>query len=205
MVPARDLANATYADLRMALPGDPCPRCTGKLRAFKGIEVGHVFYLGTKYSKSMNATFLDQDGSEKPFEMGCYGIGVSRILSAAIEQNHDARGIQWPVSIAPFEVAVLAVDPSPVAETLYQALLDANIDVLLDDREERPGVKFNDADLIGYPLQIIVGRKAAEGIVEVKIRKTGERVEMAAADLPGKIARAIAAARNGKSIDLGAA
>ncbi len=205
IVPARDLANATYADLRMALPGDPCPRCTGKLRAFKGIEVGHVFYLGQKYSKSMNATFLDQDSVEKPFEMGCYGIGVSRILSAAIEQNNDARGIQWPVSIAPFEVAVLAVDPSDLAEKLYVELQDANIDVLLDDREERPGVKFADADLIGYPLQIIVGRKAAEGIVEVKIRKTGQRLELPVAGLVSRVKQAIETARGGKPIELGAA
>ena len=205
VVPARDLADATYADLRMALPGDPCPKCAGKLRAFKGIEVGHVFYLGQKYSKSMNATFLAQDGTEKPFEMGCYGIGVSRILSAAIEQNNDARGIQWPVSIAPFEVAVLAVDPSDLAEKLYADLLAAGIDVVLDDREERPGVKFNDADLIGYPLQIIVGRKAAEGIVEVKIRKSGERLEMSAADLVAKVVKAIVDARMGTAIQLGAA
>ena len=205
VVPARDLADAIYADVRMALPGDPCPRCTGKLRAFKGIEVGHVFYLGQKYSKAMNATFLDQDSTEKPFEMGCYGIGVSRILSAAIEQNHDARGIQWPVAIAPFEVAVLAVDPSPLAEQLYLGLRDAGVDVLLDDREERPGVKFADADLIGYPLQIIVGRKAADGIVEVKIRKSGVRLELPVADLVDKVADAIAAARNGKAIVLGAA
>ncbi len=205
VVPARDLADATYADLRMALPGDPCPKCAGKLRAFKGIEVGHVFYLGQKYSKSMNATFLAQDGTEKPFEMGCYGIGVSRILSAAIEQNNDARGIQWPVSIAPFEVAVLAVDPSDLAEKLYADLLAAGIDVVLDDREERPGVKFNDADLIGYPLQIIVGRKAAEGIVEVKIRKSGERLEMSTADLVAKVVKAIVDARMGTAIQLGAA
>ncbi len=205
VVPARDLADATYADLRMALPGDPCPKCAGKLRAFKGIEVGHVFYLGQKYSKAMNATFLDQDRTEKPFEMGCYGIGVSRILSAAIEQNNDARGIQWPVSIAPFEVAVLAVDPSELAEQLYTELQNADIDVLLDDRDERPGVKFNDADLIGYPLQIIVGRKAAEGIVEVKIRKSGVRLELPVANLVATVQKAIALARTGKPIELGAA
>ncbi len=205
VVPARDLADAQYADLRMAIAADPCPKCAGKLRAFKGIEVGHVFYLGQKYSKSMNATFLAQDGTEKPFEMGCYGIGVSRILSAAIEQNNDARGIQWPVSIAPFEVAVLAVDPSDLAEKLYTDLLAAGIDVVLDDREERPGVKFNDADLIGYPLQIIVGRKAAEGIVEVKIRKSGERLEMSTADLVAKVVKAIVDARMGTAIQLGAA
>ena len=205
IVPTRDLKHLLYGDLRMAVPGDACPKCDGKLRAFKGIEVGHVFYLGQKYSKSMNATFLAQDGTEKPFEMGCYGIGVSRILSAAIEQNNDARGIQWPVSIAPFEVAVLAVDPSELAEKLYRDLQHAGVDVLLDDREERPGVKFNDADLIGYPLQIIVGRKAADGIVEVKIRKTGVRLEMATTDLVAKVQKAIEAARHGGAIDFGAA
>lgn len=202
VVPARDLADATYADLRMAIAGDPCPRCAGKLRGFKGIEVGHVFYLGQKYSKSMSATFLDQDSTEKPFEMGCYGIGVSRILSAAIEQNHDARGIQWPVSIAPYEVAVIAVDPSPLAEEIYGQLRDAYVDVLLDDREERPGVKFNDADLIGYPVQIVVGRKAAEGIVEVKIRKTGVRTELPVADAVAQVTAAIVAARGGAAVEL---
>ncbi len=205
VVPTRDLKHLVYADLRMAGAGDPCTKCDGKLRSFKGIEVGHVFYLGQKYSRSMNATFLDQDSVEKPFEMGCYGIGVSRILSAAIEQNHDARGIQWPVALAPFEVAVLAVDPSPLAERLYAELRDAGVDVLLDDREERPGVKFADADLIGYPLQIIVGRKAADGVVEVKIRKSGERLELPVADLVAKVVKAIAVARNGKPIELGAA
>ena len=200
VVPTRDLKHHEYADLRMALAGDPCPKCEGKLRGFKGIEVGHVFYLGQKYSKSMNAVFLDQDGQEKPFEMGCYGIGISRILSAAIEQNHDARGIQWPVAIAPFEVAVIAVDPSPLAESLYAELQAADIDVLLDDREERPGVKFNDADLIGHPMQIIVGRKAAEGIVEVKNRKTGERVEMTAVEARQKVVEAVRHARGGQPL-----
>ena len=121
--PARDLPGATWADLRLAVAGDPCPKCqAGKLRTFRGIEVGHVFYLGKKYSAKMNATFLDEAGNAQVFEMGCYGIGVSRILAAAIEQNHDARGICWPVPLAPFEVAVLELDPSPLAAQLVGEL-----------------------------------------------------------------------------------
>ena len=197
LLPARDLAAAAYADLRLATPGDPCPVCAGTLRGFRGIEVGHVFYLGQKYSKAMTATFLDADGQERPFEMGCYGIGVSRILAAAIEQNHDARGIIWPMAIAPFEVAVLAVDPSPLAERIHGELAAAGIDVILDDREERPGVKFADADLIGHPLQIVVGRKAADGIVEVKVRRTGARAEFAAEEAVRRVTAAVMAARMG--------
>lgn len=210
----RDLAGLRYADLRMAVAGDPCPRCSGKLRAFRGIEVGHVFYLGLKYSKAMQATFLDADGAEKPFEMGCYGIGITRILAAAIEQNHDARGIRWPVAIAPYEVAVLALQSDgpgfELARALYDQLLAAGVEAVLDDRDERPGVKFNDADLIGYPLQITIGKRAGEGIVEVKVRGIGTAADATAkADLPAeglasRVAAALAAAKKGEALTLAA-
>jgi prolyl-tRNA synthetase len=188
--PARDLRGLTYADVRMAVAGDACPRCSGTLRSFKGIEVGHVFFLGQKYSTAMTATFLDEDGTQKPFEMGCYGIGVTRILSAAIEQHHDARGISWPVALAPYEVAVLALNPDGPsfehAQKLHDELVELDIETVFDDRDERPGIKFNDADLLGYPVQIVVGRKADQGIVEVKV------------------AQAIRAARGGSALQLAA-
>jgi prolyl-tRNA synthetase len=203
--PVRDFAGAAYTDLRMAVPGDPCPRCGGKLRGFRGIEVGHVFYLGQKYSKAMSATFLAEDGSERPFEMGCYGIGITRILSAAIEQNHDERGIRWPVALAPFEVAVLPLQSegvqADVAVQIEAELEAAGSETVRDDRDERPGVKFNDADLIGYPLQIVCGRKAQDGVVEVKVRATGERFEAKVTGLANRVAAAIQAARTGAKLD----
>jgi prolyl-tRNA synthetase len=139
--------------------GDACPRCDkGKLESHRGIEVGQVFYLGTKYSEKMGATFLDAEGREQPFQMGCYGIGISRLVAAAIEQNHDANGIIWPFSIAPFQVLVLPINYQEeklrdAADKLYQELQRCGIDVLLDDRDERPGVKFKDGDLVGIPLR----------------------------------------------------
>jgi len=181
-------------------------RADGSLRSFRGIEVGHVFYLGQKYSKAMEATFLDESGAAQPFEMGCYGIGVTRILSAAIEQNHDARGIQWPVAIAPYEVIVLGLQtegPGVVlAQQLHDALQSAGIEVVLDDRDERPGVKFNDADLIGYPIQVTVGKKADAGIVEVKLRASGARFEAPVAGLAAQLCTAILAARKGGALNL---
>ena len=206
VIPARDLATVPVADLRMAVAGDDCPRCEGSLRTFRGVEVGHVFFLGTKYSESMQATFLDEGGREKPFVMGCYGIGVSRILSAAVEQNHDDRGITWPVAIAPFEVVVISIARdeagAAVAEDLYTQLRGRGVDVVIDDRKLRPGVKFNDADLIGYPLQITVGRDAAEGIVEVKVRAAGERQNMPIEGLVDGVVAAITAARDGSALKL---
>ncbi len=204
--PQRDLQDLTFGDLRMAVAGDPCPRCEGKLRGFKGIEVGHVFYLGQKYSQSMQATFLDEQGQAQPFEMGCYGIGVSRILSAAIEQNHDSRGIRWPVAIAPFEVIVLPMNADgpafDLAVALYKDLKKLGIDAALDDRDERPGIKFADADLIGYPLQVVAGKRAADGIVEVKIRHNGSKSEMSVADLLKILPQALATARLGRPLVL---
>lgn len=165
------------ADLRKATYGDLCPKCGSLLQFIKGIEVGHIFKLGTKYSEAMKARFLDRDGQMKPFIMGCYGIGVSRILSATIEQNHDQDGIIFPWTIAPFQISLMYLKETfkEKAELLYQEL-SKNWEVILDDRDERPGVKFKDLDLIGVPLQIILGKKfETSQEVEVKIRKTGER------------------------------
>lgn len=184
----RDFQVDQYADLRNVQEGDVCPRCGGEVSFTRGIEVGHIFKLGTRYSDTMKATFLDQHGKEKPFIMGCYGIGVSRVLAAVIEQSHDANGIIWPVSIAPYQVHVIAVNTKDetqlqVAEGLYEELRKAGYEVLLDDREERAGVKFKDADLIGIPVRVIVGSKAKNGVVELKLRRTGETAEIGKTDL----------------------
>lgn len=180
----RDVPGIEWGDLRSIGEGDPCPRCGGSVGFAKGIEVGHVFKLGTKYSESMNAVFLDENGKEQVMIMGCYGIGVSRVVAACIEQNNDADGIVFPPALAPFEVLLVNLDPknadvSGKAQELYEFLGTRNIDVLLDDREERPGVKFKDADLIGFPIQLVVGGKSlARGVIEAKNRKTGERAEL---------------------------
>ncbi|MBN1944045.1 MAG: proline--tRNA ligase [Bradymonadales bacterium] len=172
----RDFQVDSFVDVRMARPGDPCGRCGAAFEGYKGIEVGHVFYLGTRYSGPMKATFLDADGEARPFVMGCYGIGITRIVSAAIEQNHDERGIIWPMALAPYQVLVLPVqyqDEAVLAAAgqLHDELEAVGIEVLLDDRDERPGFKFNDADLIGIPLRVTVstrGLKADQ--VEIKLR-----------------------------------
>jgi len=181
----RDFTPSSFADLRLAVAGDPCPRCEhGILEAHRGIEVGQVFYLGTKYSIPMGATYLDAEGRERPIEMGCYGIGISRLVAAAIEQNHDANGIIWPVSIAPFQVLLLPINYKDTrireaADTLYASLQENGIDVLLDDRDERPGVKFKDADLVGIPLRVTIGPKTLEkGRVELRRRREGETEEV---------------------------
>jgi prolyl-tRNA synthetase len=180
----RDFQVDQFADLRNARSGDPSPRHDGTLETAKGIEVGHVFMLGTKYSHSMKATFLDAQGQEQLAVMGCYGIGISRTAAAAIEQNHDAKGIIWPVPIAPYHVTLLPLGQSqPVlqlAETLYRSLQEAGVEVLWDDRDERAGVKFNDADLIGAPYHLVLGDKGlAQGQIEIKVRKTGETLKLA--------------------------
>jgi len=165
------------ADVRKATPGDLCPECGAPLTFTRGIEVGHIFKLGTKYSLAMKATFLDRDGLEKPFIMGCYGIGVSRVLSATVEQNHDEQGIIFPWQIAPFHIALIPLEKSfnDTAEKLYTEL-SRDYEVLFDDRDERPGVKFKDMDLVGIPIQVIMGKRfKEEGLLEVKVRKTGER------------------------------
>ena len=191
--PGRDFTVERFADLRFALEGDPCPRCsTGSLVMSRGIEVGHIFRLGTTYSTSLGANFLDAAGRPQPMVMGCYGIGVGRTVAAAIEQNHDENGIIFPPSIAPFQVIISAVKPTDprireTAERIYAALLGSGVDTLLDDRDERPGIKFKDADLIGIPLRITVGTRAGEGMVEVRARKSRETIEVRESDLPAAV------------------
>ena len=184
--PKRDFGAVTVADIRLVEEGDACPVCEqGHLHIGRGIEAGQIFALGTKYSEAMGATFLDEAGKAQPMQMGCYGIGVGRTMAAAIEQNHDEHGIIWPRAIAPYEVVVVAVNAKveeqlAYAEAIYKELRAAGVDVLLDDRRERAGVKFNDCDLIGYPVRIAVGPKTIEnGSIEVKVRRTGELVNFA--------------------------
>lgn len=184
--PKRDFGDVTVADIRLVEEGDACPVCEqGHLHIGRGIEAGQIFALGTKYSEAMGATFLDEAGKAQPMQMGCYGIGVGRTMAAAIEQNHDEHGIIWPRAIAPYEVVVVAVNAKveeqlAYAEEIYEELRAAGVDVLLDDRRERAGVKFNDCDLIGYPVRIAIGPKTIEnGSIEVKIRRTGELVNFA--------------------------
>ncbi len=179
----RDFPPPQFADLRNAKAGDPSPRGDGSLKVAKGIEVGHVFMLGTKYSQAMNAHFLDPQGQEQLAVMGCYGIGVSRTAAAAIEQNHDAKGIIWPVPIAPFHVQLMPLSQSAtvlhLAEQLHDSLSAAGVEVLWDDRDERAGVKFNDADLLGVPYHLLIGDKSlAQGLVEWKSRRTGQTVKI---------------------------
>ena len=180
----RDFTVTQFADLRNAQAGDTSPRRDGMLKTAKGIEVGHVFMLGTKYSQAMKATFLDAQGQEQLAVMGCYGIGVSRVSAASVEQNHDAKGIKWPIPIAPFHVTLLPLSQSdPVtqlADSLYHTMQQAGIEVLWDDRDERAGVKFNDADLIGAPFHLVIGEKGlAQGQVELKLRHSGETKKIA--------------------------
>lgn len=170
-------------DIRLAQPDEGCPECDGKLEITKGIEVGNIFKLGTKYSEKMKATFTDENGQEKPFIMGCYGIGVSRTAAAAIERYHDKDGIQWPTAIAPYQVIVVPANANDteqmtVAEGLYKELIAENVEVILDDRDERPGVKFKDADLIGFPVRITAGKALAEGMVEIKTRSNNEVIKV---------------------------
>jgi len=190
--PKRDFKDVIVADIRMVKEGDACPHCGAPVKMTRGIEAGQVFTLGTKYSESLHATFLDENGREKPLVMGCYGIGVSRTMAAAIEQNNDENGIIWPRAIAPFEVVVVPVnakndDQLRIAEEIYTELKAKGVDVLIDDRKERPGVKFKDADLIGYPLRITVGPKAVdEDSVELKVRRNGEMVNVTKAEAAAK-------------------
>jgi prolyl-tRNA synthetase len=176
----RDFQVSQFVDIRKFTLGDRCPLCGEETRLDKGIEVGHTFKLGTKYSKVMGATFLDDQGREKEIVMGCYGIGVGRTVAAAIEQYYDQNGIIFPMPIAPFQVLILPVNIKmellkETAEQLYQTLSDNSIEVLYDDREETPGVKFKDADLIGIPLRVTLGEKnLKKGLVEIKKRRTGE-------------------------------
>lgn len=182
--PKRDFGDVIVADIRLIQAGDPCPHCGSPVKMTHGIEVGQVFKLGTKYSKALGATFLDENGKEKPLIMGCYGIGVSRTMAAAIEQFHDEHGIIWPAAIAPFEAVIVPISAKDeaqmeVAEKLYAQMKKIGVDVLLDDRKERAGVKFKDADLIGYPVRITVSPKLLDGNqVEIKIRRNGETINL---------------------------
>lgn len=181
--PERDFEVAAYEDLRFVQEGDPSPDNMGVLEFTKGIEIGHIFKLGTRYSESMGATVLDENGREKLVIMGCYGIGVSRLLSAIVEQNADENGINWPTGIAPFDLHVVQMNVKDEYQTnltkeVEQSMMAAGYEVLVDDRNERAGVKFADSDLIGCPIRITIGKKAVDGIVEVKIKKTGEMLEV---------------------------
>ncbi|MBQ3713469.1 MAG: proline--tRNA ligase [Spirochaetia bacterium] len=180
--PERDFKADLVADITFAKVGEKCPHCDGVLEQYRGIEVGQVFHLGTKYSKPMHCIFLDKNGKESTAVMGCYGIGVTRTLAAFIEQNHDDKGIIWSPAVAPFEVEIIPLQSNndkvcSVAEDIYNKLSDLGIDVLIDDRDERAGFKMNDADLIGFPVQVQVGARSVEnGQLEIKARRTGEKV-----------------------------
>jgi prolyl-tRNA synthetase len=185
----RDIGVDYWAEIRTVEPGEGCPRCDqGTLDIFKGMEIGHIFKLGTKYSESMGATVLTQDGKSVPIVMGSYGIGVERIITAAVEQQHDEDGIIWPKSLAPFDVVVTVTnmkqdDLRATGERLYSELHQAGLEVLLDDRDERAGVKFKDADLIGIPYRVTIGKKASDGVVELFDRKAKTNTDVKTGDL----------------------
>lgn len=191
----RDYVVKKFGDIRNIENNDYCPKCSGLIQIKRGIEVGHIFKLGDKYSKTLKATFLDKSGKEKNILMGCYGLGIGRIAAAAIEQNHDKDGIVWPLSIAPFQVAIIPIsikntDICNMANNLYKDLSSKKIEVLIDDRKERPGVKFKDADLLGIPLQIIIGeRNLKEGAVELKVRKNQTSERITVSEIGTKISR----------------
>lgn len=182
--PDRDFTVDEWAGLVTVLAGDPCPHCGKPLSAARGIEVSQVFQLGTKYSEAMGAAFMDEDGKEKPLIMGCYGVGVSRTLAAIVEQHNDENGIIWPVSVAPYEVSVIPLDPkkedcAAATDKLVQELIEAGLDVVVDDRDERPGFKFADNDLMGFPFQVVIGKRGLKnGTFELKDRATGEREDI---------------------------
>ena len=185
-----------YEDLRLVEAGELCPQCGKPLKVTRGIEVGNIFQLGTKYSKPMNAVYLDKDGKSKPYIMGCYGIGISRTAAAAVEAHHDDFGIKWPLAIAPYHVVIVPVSTKDetqmrVATQLYEELLANGVEAVLDDRDERPGVKFKDADLIGFPYRITVGKTIQEGNVEFVIRETGEKAPMKPEEAAQKIIEAV--------------
>ncbi len=179
----KDFTATIVKDIRNIIAGDECPKCGQTIQTARGIEVGHIFKLGTKYSEALNCTYLDENGKEQVMVMGCYGIGVNRSMAAIIEQNNDENGIIWPMSVAPYHVVVIPVKEKDevqmnMAQDIYQKLQEAGVEVVLDDRKERPGVKFKDADLIGFPIRITVGKKAGEGIVEYKLREKEDRQEL---------------------------
>lgn len=191
--PGRDFTPTYVADIRLMQEGDPCPHCGGTIAKARGIEVGQIFKLRDKYSASMGATILDETGKSIPMQMGCYGIGVGRTMAAAVEQNNDKDGIIWPAQIAPYHVLIVPVNIKDdaireKAFSVYEELAKAGLEVLLDDRDERPGVKFKDADLYGFPLRITIGKKTMDkGQIEVRTRKTGETVLLPADDFTGTV------------------
>jgi prolyl-tRNA synthetase len=191
----RDAKVGEWTDLLLARAGDPSPDGTGPLELFRGIEVGHIFDLGTKYSTPMQCLYADETGENRPMLMGCYGLGISRTVAAAIEQNHDDDGIIWPVPLAPFAALVVSLDPddpavAAAADAIYDGLVEAGVDVLYDDRSERPGVKFKDADLIGIPVRVVVGQRGLEkGRVEVSLRRDRERHEVDPSDAVAAVRR----------------
>ena len=191
--PKRDFGDVRVETIRLITAEDCCPKCGGMIELKKGIEVGQVFKLGTKYSEKLGCTYLDRDGKTHPMVMGCYGIGITRTVAASIEQNHDKDGIIWPRAIAPFEVVVVPVNAKAseqlaLAEEVYETLLAAGVDAILDDRKDRAGVKFKDADLIGYPLRITIGPKALEeGKIELKVRRSGESCDCTKAECLAKV------------------
>jgi prolyl-tRNA synthetase len=194
----RDFEVTEVADFRQLTKDDPCPSCGSAIRLVEGIEVGHIFKLGTSYSESMNAYYQDRDGNERPLVMGCYGIGVSRVVAAAIEQNHDDNGIIFPVPLAPYQVTVLNLglnDPevSAAAERIYEQLSEAGIDTFIDDRDERPGIKFKDADLLGFPFRITVGKRFKEkAMVEISCRQDGTSEDIGIDDIVSHISAKLA-------------
>jgi prolyl-tRNA synthetase len=194
----RDFEVTEVADFRQLTKDDPCPSCGSAIRLVEGIEVGHIFKLGTSYSESMNAYYQDRDGNERPLVMGCYGIGVSRVVAAAIEQNHDDNGIIFPVPLAPYQVTVLNLglnDPevSAAAERIYEQLSEAGIDTFIDDRDERPGIKFKDADLLGFPFRITVGKRFKEkAMVEIRCRQDGTSEDIGIDDIVSHISAKLA-------------
>ncbi len=192
----RDFQPDVTADIRVVVTGDTCPKCGGKIKSEQGIEVGHIFKLGTKYSDALGLKYLDENGKQNTVVMGCYGIGVTRCLAAAVEQLHDDNGIIWPVSIAPYQALVIPAnyknaDQTDAAEKIYSELTAAGIETLIDDRSERAGVKFKDADLIGIPVRIVAGKKIGEGIVEYKERRMEKAEEMTVADAVARVIRFI--------------
>jgi prolyl-tRNA synthetase len=202
----RDFPTPLFVDLHRAREGDGSPRSVAKLKSARGIEVGHVFKLGTKYSAAMDACFLDRNGKRQPFVMGCYGIGVSRIAAAAIEQNHDDKGIIWPAAIAPYQCAIVLARSndaaaSTAAKLVYDALWAAGVDSVLDDREDQSaGVKFKDAELVGYPVRVTIGKHVADGKVEVTVRRTGGTELVAIADAAARVKSLIDAMPTGRHL-----
>jgi prolyl-tRNA synthetase len=196
----RDFRVDRWEDVSQVREGDPCPRCGGTLQVSRGIVVGHTYQLGTRYSKPLKATFVDEDGTEQPYLMGCYGIGLTRIAAAAAEQFHDEAGLRWPTAIAPYDVVVIPtnMDQRPVvdtAERLYEELKSSGLEVVIDDRDVSAGVKFADSDLIGYPVQVVVGtRGLAADTVDLKVRATGERSRSPIAGASGAVAALVAIA-----------